>query len=351
MAVILRAGKQMHVGHYISGAGHVGLIGWLLLGDVFAAEPLPFEVATVSVITGAEFEALSTPNPVVEAAVPVAPEVAPEPEPVPEPEPTPPEPEPTPPEPEVSEQAPEAPTPPADLAVPVPDIAEEAVPQDADRVAPEAVAQPDPEALPDVDETPAVAPDATGETPEEPQEATAPEAATTEIVTEATEAPRAAPDQSSRPPARRPARPTPQVAEVEPSEDATPSIADDVAAAVAAAQVAQTPAAPSGPPLSAGEKEGLRVAVSACWNVDVGGRSADTVVTVGVSLDRAGKVVGNVRLINSEGGDRTSATTAFNAARRAILRCQKDGYPLPADKYDHWKEVEMTFNPERMRVK
>ena len=346
----------MHVGHYISGAGHAGLIGWLLLGDVFAAEPLPFEVSSVSVITGAEFAAMTARDPLAEAEVPEAPvvpeavavpEVEPEPAPEPEPEP---EPEPTPPEPEVSQQEPEAPTPPADLSVPVPEVAEEAVPQEADRVAPEAVAQPDPDATPDVAESPAVTPDAMGETVEEPQEATAPEAATTEIVTEATEAPRAAPDQSARPPARRPARPVAQVAEAEETEE-TPSIADDVAAAVAAAQVAETPAAPSGPPMSAGEKEGLRVAVSACWNVDVGGRSADTVVTVGVSLDRTGKVSGNVRLISSEGGDRASTTTAFNAARRAILRCQKDGYQLPADKYEHWKEVEMTFNPERMRVK
>jgi hypothetical protein len=24
---------------------------------------------------------------------------------------------------------------------------------------------------------------------------------------------------------------------------------------------------------------------------------------------------------------------------------------LPVEKYDHWRDIEMTFNPERMRIK
>ena len=68
-------------------------------------------------------------------------------------------------------------------------------------------------------------------------------------------------------------------------------------------------------------------------------------------MGRDGKVQGDVRLVSAQGGDASAQRTAFQAARRAILRCQRDGYPLPAEKYDHWKEIEMTFNPERMRVK
>ena len=45
------------------------------------------------------------------------------------------------------------------------------------------------------------------------------------------------------------------------------------------------------------------------------------------------------------------ADAAFGAARRAILLCQKDGFPLPAEKYGQWQEIEMTFNPERMRIR
>ena len=42
---------------------------------------------------------------------------------------------------------------------------------------------------------------------------------------------------------------------------------------------------------------------------------------------------------------------AFQAARRAILRCQETGYSLPPDKYEQWKTIEMTFNPEQMRLR
>ena len=36
---------------------------------------------------------------------------------------------------------------------------------------------------------------------------------------------------------------------------------------------------------------------------------------------------------------------AFEAARRAIMRCAGAGYKLPADKYNEWDDVEMTFTP------
>ena len=39
------------------------------------------------------------------------------------------------------------------------------------------------------------------------------------------------------------------------------------------------------------------------------------------------------------------------AARRAIIRCGASGYNLPVEKYDQWRDIEMTFNPERMRIK
>ena len=51
------------------------------------------------------------------------------------------------------------------------------------------------------------------------------------------------------------------------------------------------------------------------------------------------------------GGSAASAKQAFEAARRAIIRCGSSGYDLPEDKYGQWKEIEMTFNPERMRIK
>ncbi len=368
----------MDTGHYISGTGHLVFIGWLLFGSAFDADPPPFEMTEVSVISGADFDALvaaqQSPDTSTDVAQPASPDVPAEvpdvaatpdtaiEQPTPIQTETPPEdiapevPELSlPPEAQVDDTPPELDQPIGDVAVLVPDIAPEAVARPVERVAPEPVAQPDPDAAPDTVEQEAVAPDATGETIEEPQEAQSPEEATTEIVTEATAAPRA----SSRPPGRRPAAPQPQVADTPvetPTETAATSTTDADAVAAALAEAlsgAETPAAtaPSGPPLSVGEKESLRVAVSACWNVDVGGRSADTVVTVRVNLDRTGKIVGNVQQIASEGGTPAAVASAFQAARRAILICQKQGYQLPADKYEQWKVIEMTFDPKKMRVK
>lgn len=367
----------MNAGQYISGAGHLGLIGWMLFGGVFAAEPEPAQITEVAVISSAAFDAMVTaataPDQVTEIAQPAAPEVAPDtPEIVAQPDndiqqPTPLQaetppadapPEVTelalPPEADVDDTAPVLEEPAGDIAVLVPEIAPQAVARPVERVAPEPVAQPAPDATPDVTQQDAVTPDA-AETPveQDSQEATAPEEATTEIVTEAA----VAPASSARPPGRRPVAPAATQAVAAPAQT-TPTETDDVdaaaiAAAVAAAQVAApTPVAPSGPPLSASEKESLRVAVSGCWNVDVGGRSADTVVSVAVSLDRAGRVVpGTLKMIANSGGNAASVQVAFDAARRAILRCQNDGYKLPAEKYDQWQNIEMTFNPERMRVK
>lgn len=374
----------MHTGHYISGAGHLALIGWLVFGDVFAAEPLPFEARTVSVISGAEFAAMvaagQAPQSTTEVAQPASPEVtpdapeiaatedtvndqsAPAPAETPSTEDAPDVSQITPlPRAEVSDEAPVLPEPPADVAVVVPELSERPVPEAAERVAPEAVAQPDPEALPDPVEQEAVAPDAAGETPQDPAEATAPEAAATEIVTEA-ERPSSVPDTSPRPPARRPEAPvqTAQPAEPEPpaSETPEPSTEDAVNSALAEAlggenAESSAPPTPQGPPLSSGEKEALRVAVSSCWNV--GSLSTDaleTTVVVSVTMAQDGKpVTSSIRMASSAGGSEQAARQAFEAARRAIIRCGARGFDLPSEKYSQWQEIEMTFNPERMRIK
>jgi len=370
----------VHAGHYISGAGHIGLIGWLLLGGVFQSEPLPFEMTEVSVITGAEFEAMlaaqQAPEIPTEVAQPAAPDVTPDapeiaatpdqvieqPKPIQtETPPADPAPEVTeqvalPPEAEVIDTPPELDQPSGDVAVIIPELAPRSVPRPVERVAPKPVAQPAPEATPDPDTQEAVTPEPAAEAPpEEPQEATAPEEATTEIVTEATQAPKASP----RPPGRRPAAPKPQVAAAKPEPESGSSEDDDAAAIAAAVAAAQTPAetpkpaAASGPPLTAGEKEDLRVAVSSCWNVgSLSTAALQTTVVVSVEMAQNGKpLVGSIRMEGSSGGTAASAKQAFEAARRAIIRCGAKGYDLPADKYGQWQSIEMTFNPEKMRVK
>lgn len=358
----------MHAGHVISGAGHLALIGWVFFGDVFSDVPDPVEFTEVAVISGAEFaammEARQVPEVIEEVAQPAAPEAvpeAPEVDVAPEPPETPPAPaEPVTPAaetpPEVSEAAPEAPEPPAEIAPEAPEVAESPVEEQVERIAPEAAPAPDTEAE-EITPQEAVVPDeAPEQTPEEPQEAAEPPQAADRIATEADEAPKAAVTRSLRPPARRPEAPSRTAQTDAPAQSAETDAQSDTDAAVQAAlEAAQSSAqndVPTGPPLSSGEKDALRLAVQGCWVVDPGASWARVTVTVGMSMQESGKLVpGSLSLISSEGGDASAVEAAFQAARRAILRCQKGGYDLPVEKFGQWKEIEMTFNPERMRIR
>jgi hypothetical protein len=205
------------------------------------------------------------------------------------------------------------------------------------------VAQPEPDARPDDVVREEVTKDEAGEVQKEEAEATAPEEAAKEIVTEAEEA-ASAPSRSLRPKAR-PSRPAPKPAE----DDFRSAIEQAVADAAAESQ----PAAPSGPPLTAGEKDALRVSVQRCWNTgSLSSEALRTTVVVAVSLSEEGKPdIGSIRLVSSRGGSDSSSRQAFEAARRAIIRCGASGYNLPKDKYAQWRDIEMTFNPEKMRIK
>ncbi|MBC7156363.1 MAG: hypothetical protein H5U20_02485 [Rhodobacteraceae bacterium] len=110
------------------------------------------------------------------------------------------------------------------------------------------------------------------------------------------------------------------------------------------------PAAPVGPPLSGAETDGLRRAISSCWNLGSASSEAlRTTVVVGVSMAADGRPQ-SVRLISSDGATEAATATAFDAARRAIQRCIADAN-LPADKYATWAEIEMVFNPDGMRLR
>lgn len=362
----------MHTGHYISGGAHGVLILWALFGGVFRSDPPEVQVADVSVISEAQFAAMMQPQ--AAPALGAEPVALPQPE-APEPTPAPPvaetapvaRPDPVPqpveplPEPPVAEELPQPPAPEPVPEVDAPDVALRPVPRPAPRVAAEVVPEPEPEAEvgPEVQETvePAETPDVTEA---EEQQATAPEAAATEIVTEA-EQPARAPTASTRPQVR-PNRPAPtetetaaappapqETAPQEPVADATASA---IAGALQEALAGSATGTADGPPLTSGERDGFRLAVQDCWVVDVGSQASNVTVTVGFEMDRSGRVVAtSMQMLAASGGDGSAAETAYQAARRAILRCQGDGYTLPPEKFDQWKAVEMTFNPESMRIR
>ena len=105
------------------------------------------------------------------------------------------------------------------------------------------------------------------------------------------------------------------------------------------------------PGLGDGELDNMQLEVAACWNLgSLPTEAMATVVVVGFDMARDGKPdAGSIEMLSYRDGTEAAANQAFQAARRAIIRCGVNGYDLPDEKYDHWKRIEITFNPENMR--
>lgn len=365
---------------------HVGLITWMIFKGAFTAEPLPLEVAEVSIVTSQEYTAILAaqrpPDAGTELAALTPPETAiqdPPQEPnqvedaapdrtdpaearldAPEPDqPDPPEPLATPAEPpqtSVDDTAPDITAPDTEtVALVAPPEAPRPPERPTERLAPRPSPPPPADARPDTIDQAPVSPEAEAPPAPEADTATAPPEANE---TAAVEPPAsAAPSQSLRPPKRptRPSRAAAQPTTSQPSAQRDQAVDAAVAAALSNLE-SSSPGAqtgPTGPPMTGGEKEALRVAVSQCWNVgSLSSAALETTVTVSVDMTPDAKPVSNsIRLIGFSGGDDAAAKQAFDAARRAIIRCGGQGYDLPPEKYDHWREIEMTFNPEKMQYR
>ena len=98
-------------------------------------------------------------------------------------------------------------------------------------------------------------------------------------------------------------------------------------------------------PLTESEIDRFRKQASNCWAINVGSRAAKVAVTVSMNMHPDGKIVrSSIAMVNFEGGNTTYANFAFQAARRALYRCQGDGYDLPKEKYEHWRSIKLTFS-------
>ncbi|MBJ3761277.1 cell envelope biogenesis protein TolA [Maribius pontilimi] len=390
----------MQPGTIISGVAHTALILFALFGGMFARDELPPpDVAQVTVLSEEDFAALTRPDvadeptPASEAPTAAleipdtpAPEPDPQPEPTPAPEPTPepepapaPEPQPDPvpqpdptPDPVVEpdpEPAPPEPVPEAPPAPPQPEVADDRpvapvdVPRPQPRVSTEATPPPPPEAeeAPEVVEAPDPEPAEAPEQVVEDQTPAAPPETAEEIVTEAerpTQLTNSAPTGTPRPRGR-PERPaTPPRSEGTTSTAASDNVNQAAQETIAGLQqlLEQAPqeGIPAGPPLTAGEKEAFRLAVRQCWNVDTGSQAANVTVSIRFQMTREAQVItSSIRQTGASGGSDAAVRAAFDAGRRAILRCQNQGggYNLPAEKFGQWQEVEVTFNPEGMRLR
>lgn len=113
-------------------------------------------------------------------------------------------------------------------------------------------------------------------------------------------------------------------------------------AAPVSAQGKETTA--SSVPLTSQEIKRFKREVQACWLVKDGWPR----ITVGFSLDRNGRpVASSFRAVRHESAPKEAVAVAFAAAKRAVLRCGRDGFTLPVEKYAQWRDIELVFDPER----
>ncbi len=97
--------------------------------------------------------------------------------------------------------------------------------------------------------------------------------------------------------------------------------------------------------LTRSEKDALASAMRKCWNPPISALSQEGLtIRLMVNLNRDGSVLGTPKIL-SQISSNIEKTTA-RAAVRAVLRCSP--YRLSAQKYDDWKQVDVTFDPRDM---
>ena len=324
--------------------GHAIILAWGLLSF---SSPAPLDASSIESIP-VDFVAedvTSAPKGVKTAAV--APK--PEPEPVekkvetPPPEPTPPPPpppQPTAPPPEPTPPPPEpAPPPPPESAPPPPPEPPKAA--QAEPPPPEpAPPQPTPEPPPPPPPPPQPSPQAPPPPPEPPPPA--PQTAT--IQPKSDKVPLPKPSPRVQPPA-------PQVAKKEPDKfdpDQITALLDKNKQPPEPQPAANQPATQGAPTasidakMSTNELDALRAKLAQCWSPPIGWTDpAEVRVIVIISLNPDGTLSGEPKVVQQPQGK--YAQTAAESALRAVRRCAP--YSLPAEKYDAWKQVRVTFDP------
>jgi len=92
--------------------------------------------------------------------------------------------------------------------------------------------------------------------------------------------------------------------------------------------------------------DALRNEIEQCWSPPVGAPHPDAlVVSFELFLNPDGTVAQPPQLTGSPGAD-PFMRAAQEAARRAIYTCAP--YRLPADRYNQWRDIAVTFDPRQM---
>ncbi|MBK0399348.1 hypothetical protein H0I76_09115 [Limibaculum sp. M0105] len=205
--------------------------------------------------------------------------------------------------------------------------------------------------------TPEPSPDAAEEKPEDKPDPTA--------VAEASQpdAPLAPAPREARLPVARPADVARAAPATGPAEAPAEKVAEKPKPAEAkpAEKTAEKPAAtdpkPSGgsnsrfaATFSQGEKDALSLALRKYFTYNGNRADRSLRVTLAIGLDATGRITSGPELLRAQGGDDATQSALYQAGRRALLRAMNAGEfgKLPADKYEVWRLIHVTFTPEEI---
>lgn len=131
------------------------------------------------------------------------------------------------------------------------------------------------------------------------------------------------------------------------AEDAPPAPQKMAAAAAPSSQ----PHAPLGSELTASQKDLIIQQIERCWDVPAGARDAQDLVVEIKAVVNADGTVSQAAVVD---GGRYASDPFFRAAadsaKRAVLNPQCTGpaspLPVPPDKYEVWRNLDLFFNPK-----
>ncbi|MDT8343970.1 MAG: hypothetical protein RQ752_06020, partial [Thermohalobaculum sp.] len=128
-----------------------------------------------------------------------------------------------------------------------------------------------------------------------------------------------------------------------------------------AAKPAETPAAAEPKPaggsdsrfaatFNQGEKDALSLALRKYFTYNGNRADRSLRVTLAIGLDASGQITSGPELLRAQGGDDATQTALYQAGRRALLRAMNAGEfgKLPADKYEAWRLIHVTFSPDEI---
>ena len=101
--------------------------------------------------------------------------------------------------------------------------------------------------------------------------------------------------------------------------------------------------------LTATQIDLIRQTIRKCWHFPAGLRNAeDLVVDIKMELDPKGNVTSAEIVDKNRMASDPDYRTAAENAYRAVLDPKCNPLPLPQDRYNEWKDLELSFNPKDM---